>query len=281
MKIISFKAPHKFIKQIEDCFENVCIFEDPKFGFSDNCDENDFRIADVFSIEIFANEEQESEIMSSLFKFSNEIFEIRAIPINHQDWVKLYTNELKPTIIEEFCIIPKHLKPICIDAAMAFGSGDHPTTRACISMMSNIGKSEFTPNRALDMGCGSGILAICAAKIWPEVRIIAIDIDDEAVNIARENFLSNGILGDVVLGENLSIFTLGEGLDLILCNILKKPLEGLSHEFFNALRKGGKIVISGFTIDQHEDIDYTYKSVGFEYVDKVQIDDWVTILYQK
>ncbi len=299
MNVISFKTQYEHINLIETFLEeqgtlNVSIFECPELGFSENTDENGFPVARIFSIEIFNQSEEETNNLKDVLieKFRETIFDIDVYPLDNNNWVDQYIKELKPVIIENFFIYNdyhkcsndnKDLIPIKLNSALAFGSGEHQTTKACISMLTYIhDNSQGTiPHNVLDMGCGSGILAICAAKMWDGINITAIDIDENAVKIARDNFADNNISGDIFQASNLDALKQNNFFDLILCNILKQPLEDLGAEFFRVLKPNGIIITSGFITSQHEEIEQTYQQIGFRKLHTIQIDDWFAIAFKK
>lgn len=293
MQKISFKIPNSCINDVQDFLDNLeiqsfSIFECADMGFSDDLDENGFPIASFFIVEIFDQSTAFLQVLEE--EFGNLILESRIEEIDNNDWVAQYIRELKPVVVDGFYIyndnfeeipVENDLIPIKIHSALAFGSGDHQTTKSCISMLQYLSRNAFCPKDVLDMGCGSGILAICAAKIWPSVKIRAIDIDIDAVQITKENFKVNNVIGEVFQGSDVSIYNNFPSVDLILCNILKKPLEDLAPSFYEVLRPGGGIITSGFIASQYEDIESCYLKQGFRNVHQIRIDDWFAVLFRK
>ncbi len=293
MHKIVFKVSHSDIKDIQNFLdacetESFSIFEYEKMGFSKDLDENGFPIADCFVVEIFDQSIAFLHILEE--RFGNLIQEPKIENVDNNDWVAQYIRELKPVIIDGFYIyndnfekdlIENGLIPVKINSALAFGSGDHQTTKACISMLQYLKKNAFYPKDVLDMGCGSGILAICAFKIWENLTVKAIDIESDAVQISKENFKINSVDGEVFQGSDVSIYNNLSSFDLILCNILKKPLEDLASSFYEVLRPGGMIVTSGFITSQYDDIEKCYINQGFENHHQIRIDDWCSVLFKK
>lgn len=293
MKKISLRIPHSCVEEIENFLEekevqSFSVFECAENGFSEEVDESGFPIASFFMVEIFDQTEEFLQLLND--KFSEEIKGSQISEIDNEDWVNQYITELKPIVVGGFYIYngdygresnEKGLIPVKINSALAFGSGDHQTTKACISMLQYLKSFDFTPKNVLDMGCGSGILAICASKIWPSLNIIAIDIDDDAVQIAKDNFQKNEVVGEAFQGYDVSCYGKRESVDLIICNILKRPLEELSNSFFEILNPGGMVITSGFIFNQCVEIEKCYTNQGFEKFHQIQIDDWFSILFKK
>lgn len=295
---LNFTIPHDIVNRLNLFLENneitsFSIFENAELGFSTTLDENSFPVANFFSAEIFTESREKAEEIMQIItgEFKENIKNIIISKVEQNDWVDMYIKELKPITIENFYIYNDHYKtfpedsplvPIKINSALAFGSGDHQTTRGCISMLSYIKFLGVAPEKILDMGCGSGILAICASKLWENEisEIVAIDIDQGAVDITIDNFETNNVRGSVVQGCDVSNYG-DEYFDLILCNILKQPLEDLAESFFKVLKSNGLIITSGFIASQYEDISKHYKKVGFKNIHRIQNDDWMAVLFQK
>ena len=171
------------------------------------------------------------------------------------DWIRLSQEGLPPVRAGRFFvfgahdagIVPHGVVPMRIEAGMAFGTGHHETTALCLAALSDLAKQRRYQN-VLDIGCGTGLLAIGAAKIWRQ-KVTASDIDPVAVEVTRENAVANGV------GPLLSSF-IADGpahpmlqalapYDLIMANILAGPLTRLAPGICRILAKGGTLVLSG------------------------------------
>ena len=211
-----------------------------------------------------------------------------------KDWVAENQRSFRPFTVGPFWVHPSHvtdgmppgLLPLRIDAGLAFGTGTHATTRGCLTMLAALDRAE-TAN-AVDVGCGSGILAIAMAKLWRR-PVIGGDNDAEAVDVARENAELNGV------GE-LCRFVTAEGLDapqlvarvpydLIVANILAGPLIDLSKSFAAAVRPGGRVLLSGLLVEQAADVLAAYARCGFAFERRVDLETggawWRTLVLRR
>ena len=191
-----------------------------------------------------------------------------------KDWVAENQRSFRPFQVGPFWVHPSHVRdgmpagllPIEIDAGMAFGTGTHATTRGCLEMLATLDPAE-TAN-AVDVGCGSGILAIGMAKLWQR-PVLGGDNDAEAVEVAIENAERNGVapLCRFVTSIGLSAPELADRApyDLIVANILAGPLMELSESFARRDRAGGRVLLSGLLVEQADMVLSTYKRRGFAF----------------
>jgi ribosomal protein L11 methyltransferase len=210
------------------------------------------------------------------------------------DWVAENQRSFKPFQVGPFWVHPSHardalparLLPIEIDAGMAFGTGTHATTRGCLEMLSALDKAE-TAN-AVDVGCGSGILAIAMAKLWQR-PVVGGDNDPQAVEVAIDNARLNGVaaLCRFVTSVGLGAPELAAQAPygLIVANILAGPLIELSQPFASATRPGGRVLLSGLLVEQADMILSTYKRRGFSLERHVDLETggagWRTLLLRR
>ena len=169
---------------------------------------------------------------------------------------------------------------------MAFGTGTHATTRGCLEMLATLDPTESS--NAIDVGCGSGILAIAIAKLWRR-QVIGGDNDAEAVAVAIDNAVLNGVDGlcrfVVSVGLEAPELATRAPYDLIVANILAGPLLGLVDSFASAGRRGGRVLLSGLLVEQADDIVAAYGRQGFKFERHLDLETggawWRTLLLRR
>lgn len=169
-----------------------------------------------------------------------------------------------------------------IDAGLAFGTAHHATTRGCLIALDRLAKDQH-PRHVVDIGTGTGILAIAAARAL-NANVVASDIDPIAVAVAAENVRRNGVRSRVTLVE-------AEGLahpalrrakaDLLFANILLGPLLDLAPAVARALRPGGLCVLSGLLDRQARQVESRFRSLGFRLDSRILLDGWTTLLLRR
>ena len=176
--------------------------------------------------------------------------------VEDRDWVAQVQRELTPVEAGRFIVygahdahrIPANRLGLRIEAAMAFGTGHHGTTRGCLLLLERLAQGGEKPRRVADIGCGTGVLAMAAARLW-RVPCVATDIDPVAAETARENVRANG-LGPWVrtgraVGFRSELLQQAAPFDLIFANILAAPLKRLAPEMARHLVPGGAVLLSG------------------------------------
>jgi ribosomal protein L11 methyltransferase len=180
---------------------------------------------------------------------------------------------------------PAGILALHIDAATAFGSGEHATTEGCLRAISALARRRPGPRTILDMGTGSGILAIGAAKIWPRARISGVDIDPESARVAAFNAKLNGVPSRVHAeqgdGYNCPLALLGPRFDLIVSNILARPLIRMAPALHRRLRPGGIAILSGLLARQAPAVLSAHRSAGLRLVGRVPIGEWQTLILRR
>ncbi len=191
-----------------------------------------------------------------------QVPDMRAEPIEiieDADWVRLTQSQFDPIhITERIWIVPSwhatqdpHAINIVLDPGLAFGSGGHPTTRLCMVWLEQRLRSGMS---VIDYGCGSGILAIAAAKLGAG-RVIGVDIDPVAVLTARDNAAANQVTCEFVDGS----VTVSDRADLVVANILANPLRILAPMFARLTNPGSRLVLSGLLIGQIDRVSACYE----------------------
>lgn len=217
--------------------------------------------------------------------FGAQDFVVSEIP--QTDWVAHVRRELSPVEAGRFFVygrhdadrVPEGRIALLIEAAMAFGTGHHGTTLGCLQAIDRLADTGAAPARVLDVGCGTAVLAMAAARVWPGAEVIASDIDEVAVDVARTNLEANGLEGRVTLveAEGFRSDALDGPFDLILANILMGPLVAMAPEMAQATGRDGRVILSGILNEQADDVAENYAHSGFKEVSRTSIVDWTTL----
>lgn len=178
---------------------------------------------------------------------------LKIAQLPEKNWLAENRASFPPLMVGKFFVHGSHYHdplpgdriPLHIDAAMAFGSGEHATTKGCLEALSHL--SGFVhPTKCLDMGCGSGILALAMAKVWTGAFVTACDNDPFAVNTTRDNAVLNHAPVQSMLTDGYKDLDPSQKFDLITANILAQPLCDMAADAAKALNPGGYLVLSGF-----------------------------------
>jgi ribosomal protein L11 methyltransferase len=171
---------------------------------------------------------------------------------------------------------------LLVDATIAFGTGEHPTTAGCLLALERLARGGRRPARILDMGCGTGILAVAAAKLFRR-PVLAADISADAVAVARHTALANRVGGLVRVvrsdGYRAEVMR-GRPYDLILANILARPLVGMAGSLAAALAPGGAAVLSGLLAHQERLVATAHRARGLRPAGRIEIGVWPTLVME-
>ncbi len=269
----------EFENFLDDYFEvNACNFDD------DGNDEYIGYIGNAFSEEDMQQAAKTAGILLPKYKIER---------LESSNWLKDYVIRFPPFEVEDFLIYGVHETsapqtkkiPMKIYAATAFGS-DHQTTRSCLKAICELYHQNFKAYKILDIGTGSGILSLAAAKLWQtECQITAVDIDQESVWVTRQNaednLVGHLIATDVSDGCQADIVKQNAPYDLILANILARPLLSMATDIQRNLKSGGYCILSGFVEDQSDWIISEYQKQGMQLIKLYEQDNWRAALMQK
>ena len=205
------------------------------------------------------------------------------------DWLAMALSGLPPVRAGRFFVYGAHDKGLAppnavnlrIEAGAAFGTGHHGTTVGCLSAYDALIKARRFP-RVLDVGCGTGVLAIAAARTGSKVAV-GTDIDAPSVRIARENAQLNGADARFVLASGLGhrLVRQTAPYDLVFANILAPPLVALAQDIKGALKPGGTAILSGLLRTQARRVLAAYRSRGFRLVRRIHRDAWATLVLSR
>lgn len=215
--------------------------------------------------------------------------EVQFAPLPEEDWVRLSLAGLPAVKAGRFVIYGEHAKTplapgeigIEIEAGPAFGTGHHGTTRGCLIACDRIFASQAVDiKRVLDLGCGTGALAIAAALLWPDARILASDIDPEAVTETLANTAKNGVTDRIeAIEADGFVHPAFDGVifDLVFANILAGPLQQLAHALAQRLAPGGRAILSGLLEEQIESVEAAYREAGLVTAGTDIIEGWAIL----
>jgi ribosomal protein L11 methyltransferase len=210
-------------------------------------------------------------------------------PLVDRDWVAEGLKHLPPVQCGRVRVLGSHhparrAGPIelLIDAGPAFGTGQHQTTRGCLLALDRLART-IRPRAVLDLGCGTGVLAMAAARLWRSARprLLASDIDPVSVTEAGRNFARNGlpaIRGVAAGGLDHPALRRAAPYDLIVANILALPLIRLAPKLRRVLAPGGVVVLSGLLEEQEPAVRNAYRAAGFVLVARVRLPAWPTLV---
>ena len=205
-----------------------------------------------------------------------------------KDWLNINRQSFPVIEIEKFYIYGSHIRknypihkiPIKINASTAFGTGSHATTKCCLQAIIYLSRN-FSPNKILDYGCGTGILGIASKKVFKKSKVIFVDIDKNAVKLSKQNLKLNNIkLNDVYLTNSFDNikYNRNKNYDLIFANILFTPLYKLTPVFKKIIKPNSFLILSGLLKEQIPYIINRYNNFGFKVEKKIILEDWGSVI---
>ncbi|MGR3637654.1 MAG: 50S ribosomal protein L11 methyltransferase [Shimia sp.] len=218
--------------------------------------------------------------------FGAKPFVVSELP--ETDWVAHVKRELAPVEAGRFFVygshdadqVPEGAELLLIEAAMAFGTGHHGTTLGCLKALDRLANAGFVGKNVVDIGCGTAVLAMGAARIWPDV-VLASDIDEVAVEVAEANVKANALEGQVVCLEAAGFghpdLAAKAPYDLVFANILKAPLIDLAPDMGGNISAQGHAILSGILNEQADDVVAAYDASGFDVHTREEVGEWTTL----
>lgn len=245
-----------------------------------------------FKLEAYAYDEAGAQAGVGALAILEPDLDARIAPLEEADWVKMSLDGLPPVPAGRFRVVGSHdagkarngAVEIVIDAGEAFGTGHHGTTTGCLLALDRLMARGQRPRRVLDVGAGSAILAIAAAKTGA-TRVLGTDIDRRACEIAAINTKLNRVSPRVRLRvanglRRADIRALGP-YDLVFANILMRPLVRLSDDLANAVRAGGHVVLSGLLTHQEPAIRRAFAQRGLVLAHRYRQENWSTLTWRR
>jgi len=245
---------------------------------------------DIWEASVYMMTEDEAEVRSRIEEALKDTFPDAALlreVIPDVDWVVKSLEGLKPVRAGRFLVHGSHDRDkvrsgdiaIEIDAGQAFGTGHHGTTAGCLEVIDRVLRARTVRN-ALDLGTGSGVLAIAVRKLR-NIPVLATDIDPIAVRVAAENVRRNGITSGISTvtapGFHSTAFSEHGPFDLIIANILARPLIKMAPQLVTNLAPGGSVILSGILASQRWKVLAAYNGAKLRHVRTIWRNGWVTI----
>jgi len=211
--------------------------------------------------------------------------------LEDKDWVAQVRRELTPVEAGRFVVygahdrdrIGVHRVGLEIEAAMAFGTGHHGTTRGCLLALDYLLRRGLVARRVADIGCGTGVLAMAARRVWRK-QVVAADIDPVAVQTARANLSANRLSNVPALraaGFRHAQLKHGAPQDLIFANILARPLMRLAPDMARHTRPGARVILSGILNRQARGVELVYRGHRFVRERRIVLGEWTTFVLRR
>jgi ribosomal protein L11 methyltransferase len=208
---------------------------------------------------------------------------IKSLSVADRDWLAEWKKGYEPVRIGQRLLIAPSWKidrvkntdrvVIQIDPGMAFGTGTHETTRGCLEMLEKF----WHGGSLLDVGTGTGILAIAAIKLHPGSRVVGFDVDPEAIDVARENAAINDVAEAIELEVNKLSFYQGQEFDVLLANLTADVIEKLANDFPLVAKPQGVLIVSGILREQEAETQSALLNRKFSLIESKPDGEWITM----
>jgi ribosomal protein L11 methyltransferase len=214
---------------------------------------------------------------------------VRQRPAHEDEWRDVWKQFFRTTRIGarfvvrpswDLAPVPAGAEVIELDPGRAFGTGAHPSTRLVIGALERLAAGGHAVEHFLDLGCGSGILAIAAARLWPAAAGLALDLDPEAAACTRENLARNQVTTVVAETGAVDDAAPTRPFDLVMANIQRDVLEGLAGRLHAVLARHGRLVLSGLLTSDVAPVRVVYERVGFAVLAQDEEGEWGSLLLQ-
>lgn len=235
----------------------------------------------------------QAQEVETLIRHIDPAAKLRTLKLADIDWVTQVQKDFPPFALGNFYVYGSHAKdtlpinkhPLLIDAVAAFGTGEHATTAGCLLALEQEKKQRPQVRDVLDVGCGTAILAIGAARLWKQARIQACDNDPMAVKVSRVNFQANRISARakacVSHGYKHRPIAQLQPQPVIVANILARPLMYMAREAAMKLAPGGTLILSGLMTDQENMVLSAYRMQGLYLLKRMRRGKWSVLVLRK
>jgi ribosomal protein L11 methyltransferase len=255
-------------------------------------DEPDPASPDAWLLHAYFDHEPSAEELALLFRLGSGPAHVEQL--GEDDWVRMSQSGLEPIRAGRFVVLtpthrgsaPPGRTSFEIDASLAFGTGQHATTSGCLEALDLLERNGCKFTNIADIGTGTGLLAFAAMSLWPQAKCIATDIDNQAIDVARDNAAINGVklghgAGELLLsvadGMDSPLLAARAPFDLIVANILAGPLIELAPSFAAALAPGGFIMLAGLLETQAEAVAAAYRNLGLT-LENSSVGEWPVLV---
>ncbi|MCC5975589.1 MAG: 50S ribosomal protein L11 methyltransferase [Rubellimicrobium sp.] len=241
-------------------------------------------------------EERPDGVVLALIAASHGARDFAVSEVPDVDWVAHVRRELAPVEAGRFIVhgshdadhLPEGRIALLIEAAMAFGTGHHGTTLGCLLALDRLADEGVVAPKVADVGCGTAVLAMAAARLWGEALsapVLAADIDPVAVEVASANVVANGLSDKVhcleAAGFDAPRIAAAAPFDLVFANILKGPLITLAPAMATHVVPGGWVILSGILNEQADEVQEVYARAGFNPGYRDRIGEWTTLCLRR
>jgi len=299
---VAARVPLAAIDAIVDLFERVGFsgvswLECDDAPPSEHHDDNGFPISSEFALDGYTANKPDLDFLTGMVDSLSELLRVPSpiltvCVVDNTDWLLTCYQSMPARTVGDFYVYGSHIQdalptglfPVLVNAATAFGSGEHPTTTGCLTALSALAYDAYGPDLSiLDMGCGSGILGIAAKKKWPKATVIAVDNDAESVRVTIQNAQTNTTVITAIesMGFANDAVSAYAPYHIVLANILAKPLIALAPDFSAHAHAGGIVIVSGLLSRHADDVAHAYVAAGFVPVGVHNLDDWMTLVFKK
>lgn len=280
---VVIEDPNEIRRQIES--PNSLDYADQEFMDS---------LGTEVTVKAYFSEEKKAEELAALIKeklkFISQFLDVGkgyagCSSVDDEDWSTAWKKYYKPFNISNSVVIKPSWEEynkkdgeivIEMDPGMAFGTGTHETTRLCSQLLEEYVRPGDT---VIDVGCGTGILSIIAVKLGAK-NAIAVDIDEVAARVCKENCKINGVLDSISVSKGVLTDIKPQKVDIVVANIIADVIIGISGQVPEYLKKGGVLLTSGIIRERKDDVVKTYTDLGFELVKVLEMGEWVAIVFR-
>jgi len=282
--VVPGAAVELFLAELEDAALSIAAFEERERGGADG---------PLWRVELMHRGEPDQQALAARLaplaeRSGIDRIDLTIAPLATTNWLARVAESFTPRRIGRFWIHGSHVRaappagavPIQLDAGLAFGSGEHESTQGCLLAVDELARRRRF-RRVLDVGCGSGILAIAAARCWPATAL-AVDNDPDAVTVAGANARKNGVGHRIRTAQSDGYRSrevrAGAPYDLILANILADPLCEMARDLARHLAPGGSAILAGLFDRQAPRVIKVHRAAGLRLRARRDLNIWTTLV---